>query len=157
MTRLDHPSFLGRFWAKVDKSGPLPTAAPHLGPCWLWTASLNGSGYGQIKGPLRAPVLAHRASYELHGGELVDGMELDHLCSVRRCVNPDHLESVTHRENLIRGNGPTGIASRQTHCVHGHEFTEENTYVPPRGGRQCRECGRRRCKEQYARRMEAAT
>jgi len=70
--------------------------------CWIWTGSLNGKGYGQMywRGRVWA---AHRVSYALLGGPLMDGLELDHLCRNRPCVNPDHLEQVTHRVNVVRG------------------------------------------------------
>lgn len=86
---------------------------------------------------------AHRVAYELTRGPIPAGMEIDHLCRVRSCVNPDHLEAVTRGENLRRGRGKTGA---QTHCKRGHELTPENTYryVNRRGYvcRHCRQCRR---------------
>ena len=83
-----------RFWDKVDKSGD----------CWEWTASRGTSGYGQIRANGR-PVVAHRVAYELTHGAVPEGVELDHLCHNRGCVNPDHLRVVSHKENMenLRG------------------------------------------------------
>ena len=84
--------------------------------------------------------MAHRVAYELTNGPIPDGLELDHLCRVRHCVNPSHIEAVTHRENTLRGTGPIPHRARQSHCKHGHEFTPENTYRLPNGCRHCRTC-----------------
>lgn len=137
-----------RFWEKVNKDAPIPAARRDLGRCWMWTAGLS-KGYGQfivMAGHRGRPILAHRMAWELLRGSVPDGLELDHLCRVRACVNPDHLEPVTSEENIRRGMwGPVANA-RKTHCAHGHEFTPENTYRPPRRPhvRQCRECMRLR-------------
>lgn len=89
-----------RFWRHVDKGGPLPTWAPFLGPCWLWTARASVGRYGQFAIDGRM-VLAHRFSFEMTGS-IPEGFEIDHLCRVPRCVNPDHLEPVSHEENVAR-------------------------------------------------------
>ena len=95
--------------------------------CWLWTGSIDGVGYGRIWNGIKMTG-AHRVVYELLVGPIPDGLQLDHLCRVRHCVNPSHLEPVTCRENLLRGVGVSAKAARQTHCIHGHELTEENIY-----------------------------
>lgn len=125
-----------RFWAKVDKNGP--------NGCWLWTAAKlqgpgGGRGYGVfgIKGKNKP---AHRVAYEILVGPIPDGLTLDHLCRVRHCVNPHHLEPVTNRENVLRGVGITARLHRQTHCKRGHPFDENNTYINPSGYRQCKAC-----------------
>lgn len=116
--------------------------------CWLWTGATYPNGYGHFKRPnLRKTVSAHRGFYELLRGPIPAGLDLDHLCRVRCCVNPAHLEPVTRRENLRRG----GVLERlQRHaaergqaeaCKKGHGMTPENTYVYPNGAhRACRAC-----------------
>src|SRR5690242_14759734 len=96
--------------------------------CWLWTGALDTNGYGQlgITGKSRKP--AHKVIYELNLGEVPIGMELDHLCRVRKCVNPGHLEPVSQYENNRRGFSPPSVNGKKTHCAKGHEFSEENTY-----------------------------
>lgn len=131
-----------RLWAKVNKDGPIPGYRPELGPCWLWTGSTNSHGYGLIKVNGRS-LLAHRATYELMHGPIQPSVEPDHLCRVRSCVRPDHLELLTHRENVLRGMGPTAQHARQTHCLRGHPFSETNTYLW-RTSRHCRACKRKR-------------
>jgi hypothetical protein len=91
-----------RFWPKVDKNGPVPEWDPDLGPCWLWTASTNVGGYGQFSLDNR-PMTSHRFSYSSIVGEIPEGYFLDHLCRVRLCCNPTHLEPVTPQENTLRG------------------------------------------------------
>lgn len=128
---------LVRFWAKVDKNGPVPARKPELGPCWIWR---NGTakGYGRFYVDGKK-VLAHRFCYELLARPIPSGLELDHLCSVRRCVNPAHLEPVTHRVNQHRGTPFIAAQTAQTHCVRNHEFTPENTRIY-RGKRVCLAC-----------------
>lgn len=99
-----------RFWARVDQDGPIPDYAPHLGPCWIWTASINSKGYGNFKWPGNGDgkggkyVHAHQYAYvTLTGKTVPEGYELDHLCRVTRCVRTDHLEPVPHRVNSRRG------------------------------------------------------
>lgn len=105
--------------------------------CWLWTGRVDRNGYGRFS--LGTERLAHRVAFRLFVGPVPDGLELDHLCRSRSCVNPAHLEPVTRRENLRRS--PLTNASK-THCVHGHEFTPANTVVRtrPGSGRDCRAC-----------------
>lgn len=102
---------------------------------WIWTGADNNHDYGQILADGRNQ-LAHRVMYELLVGPIPAGMELDHLCCVPRCIRPDHLEPVTHAENMRR------YGERLTHCAHGHELTSENLYVYPNGRKECRLCRR---------------
>lgn len=123
-----------RFWEKVAKGDPLV--------CWDWTASTVSRGeYGQIHldgGTKRA----HVYSWELANGRRVrPGYFVDHLCGRPICVNPAHLREATPRENTLRGQSWSAHKARQTHCIHGHEFTPENTYYrPDRYGRMCIAC-----------------
>lgn len=128
-----------RFWLKVDKAGPVPEHNPSLGPCWLWTAAADSNGYGTFKVGVKM-VGAHRVAYELLVGPIPDGFHIDHLCRVRACVNPAHLEPVTSRENTLRGVGFSAVNARKTHCPQGHQFTPENTYTQSDGRRRCRKC-----------------
>lgn len=106
--------------------------------CWLWLRATNPEGYGMV-GVGRKVWLAHRYSYVRAGGIIPDGLQLDHLCRVRCCVNPTHLEPVTNCENSIRT--PRIQAARlATHCAAGHPLTDENVYRYNGGARRCRTC-----------------
>jgi HNH endonuclease len=118
--------------------------------CWEWTGARQVRGYGEWRRRL-----AHRVVYELLVGPIPEGLELDHLCRNPACVNPEHLDPVTHRENLARGTGFVGVNLAKTHCVHGHVFDEANTYRPARGDRQCRRCRADRERARQARLREA--
>lgn len=120
-----------RFWAKVNKTDT----------CWLWTASAP-HGYGQIKagGKFVKTLYAHRVAYEMLVGPIPEGLHLDHLCRVTRCVNPKHLEPVTRRENLLRGESPMAKHARKTECLRGHPFSGANLYTTSKGYRCCRIC-----------------
>lgn len=114
--------------------------------CVEWTAGTNGVGYGLFH-PYTTTgnkkVYAHRWSYEQRYGEIPEGLHLDHLCRNTRCVNPDHLEPVTPRVNILRGISDPALNARKALCHKGHPFTPENVYVNPGTGyRNCRECNR---------------
>lgn len=112
-----------RFWQFVSKTDG----------CWMWAGAITLHGYPRFT--MRSgQVQAHRLAYEKVVGAIPEGLELDHLCRVRHCVNPDHLEPVTHAENMRRA------AAAVTHCPRGHAYDEANTYHPPKGGRSCRTC-----------------
>jgi hypothetical protein len=125
-----------RFWSRVSED-------PETG-CWPWRGSMFGNGYGQYASSFTATAMAHRIAYELVVGAIPDGLVIDHLCRNRRCVNPAHLEPVTHRENLLRGDTLTAKNAAKTHCPQGHPYTGLNLYVTRAGRRHCRTCTRRR-------------
>ncbi len=121
-----------RFWTRVDFTDS----------CWLWTGASNSDGYGRFAANRRS-IYVHRYAYEFCVGPIPGGFTIDHLCRVHLCVRPDHLEAVANRINVLRGEGITARAARQTHCKRGHEFTPENTYVRTMPhARQCRACQR---------------
>lgn len=123
---------LVKIMANTDRSGE----------CWIWTASTFVSGYGQVKldGKNRR---VHRVAYELAYGPIPDGLVIDHLCRVKRCCRPDHLEAVTQQENLLRGDTVNAVNAAKTHCVNGHALSGPNVYVNPTSGhRSCRACHR---------------
>lgn len=99
-----------------------------LNGCWLWTRSLNSQGYGKICVGNSETKLVHRVAYEIFKGPIGNGMELDHLCRNPRCCNPDHLEPVSHRENMLRGKTVGAANAIKTHCKNGHELNEANAY-----------------------------
>lgn len=126
-----------RFWEKVD------IREPH--ECWNWTASQVSGGYGQFASESERPRTAHSFAFELtHGVRSTKSAGVRQTCGNRLCVNPAHL-ALGKR------------ADARTHCKYGHEFTEANTYLPPRGSRQCRECVRAASRSYYARKaLQAA-
>lgn len=119
-----------RFWAKV--------VGDDFKKCWLWTGPFKPEGYGKFAVGRKRQYQAHRFAYEDMVGEIPPGLQLDHLCRVRACVNPWHLEPVTNRVNSIRGDGRAGRA-RHTSCQRGHPFDAVNT-IHVQGRRRCREC-----------------
>lgn len=126
------------------------------GGCWLWQGPLSDGGYGRLYVEKGVEVPAHRWSYEHSVGPIPDGLTIDHLCRVRACVNPDHLEPVTMRVNILRGTSPASHNATKTACKHGHPFDEENTYHMPAGGRSCRACQRNAAAAYRARRRAAS-
>ena len=125
------------FWTHVVKTDG----------CWFWTAHTNRGGYGVSGG-----TTAHRVAYRLVKGDIRKGMSIDHLCRNHRCVNPDHLDAVTQRENVYRG-----LAGRiPLYCKHGHYRTAATLRVTSSGGQACRVCDRLRATEANRAKRQAA-
>jgi hypothetical protein len=124
-----------QFYARPDASG-----------CWLWAGYVSRDGYGTVSAGKRMHK-AHRMSYEAFVGPIPEGLDIDHLCRVRNCVNPEHLEPVTRQVNCLRGDTVAAKHAATTHCPQGHEYTPENTYSSKRGERDCRACRRVRNRE----------
>jgi hypothetical protein len=104
-------------------------------PCWVWQLRVDRDGYGRTDGRL-----AHRVSYETHRGPIPEGLTIDHLCRIRACVNPGHLEAVTMAENVRRGESFAALNARKTHCPQGHPLSGPNLMVERNGARRCRAC-----------------
>lgn len=111
--------------------------------CWIFHGAINDMGYGVV-GVQGRNVRAHRITYETFVGLIPEGLDIDHLCRVRACCNPQHLEPVTRAENLLRG----WAIRKGTHCAHGHERTEANTVVAPSepSWPRCRICANERAR-----------
>lgn len=114
--------------------------------CWLWQGCISDGRYGSLKykGRIRR---AHCVTYELSVGPVPDNLELDHTCKVTTCINPEHLEPVTHKVNVQRGDLKHVSGKRyaaQTHCIHGHPYEPHNLYLDKKGHKSCRTCARDR-------------
>lgn len=107
--------------------------------CWPWIGATYNNGYGRMR-QLGKELKAHRVIYKEIKGELDDSMALDHLCRNRACVNPDHLQPVSHRLNCVRGNGPSGLNARKTQCKYGHQLDPVDLDSPTSKRRICVEC-----------------
>ncbi len=121
-----------RFWGKVVEKGT----------CWEWTGGRNQHGYGRhrIGGRAGRKLSAHRLAYAEMVSEIPEGLDFDHLCRNRSCVNPAHLEPVSTRENVLRSTNFIARRAAQTHCLRGHPLSGTNLLVCSDGGRRCRAC-----------------
>lgn len=125
--------------------------------CWLWLAASDSHGYGCFRVSTAVLTKAHRWSWEQLNGPVPEGLELDHLCRTPACVNPAHLEAVTHAENMRRSVTPAAANAVKTHCVRGHELTADNVYHPPKRPHQrhCKACKREDDRRYYRERNAA--
>lgn len=129
--------------------------------CWEWTGAPGSHGYGEFGvggNRYRVLDLAHRWAWLLYRGALPTGCDIHHTCSNRRCVNPDHLEALSHREHASRHGKERGknikiaiVAREKTHCIRGHPFAGDNLRIARNGGRCCRQCARDHAREHYHR------
>ncbi len=127
----------------------LSRVAVELNGCWRWLGYTMPNGYATMRaqGTQR---LVHRMSYQAFVGHIPAGLTIDHLCRNRACVNPEHLEVCSSRENTFRGDSPSAINARKTCCPKGHEYD----YTDSRGRRGCRRCKREKVRQQHRLRME---
>lgn len=130
----------------VEDAAPATVARP----CWVWLGQRDAQGYGVLNHDGKK-VRAHRYAYEHHRGEITPGLEPDHLCKRPECVNPYHLELVTHRENVLRSSNHVAKQAQQTECKRGHPFTPENTRIKKGNKRECRTCHRERERQRQQR------
>ncbi len=123
-------SIIERFEEKINKS--------NSSDCWLWNGKIDPHGYSlfSIQGKWNR---AHRVAYTLFIGPIPKNLTLDHLCRVRNCVNPNHLEAVTIKVNTLRGTSFSVLNALKTHCPHNHPYSESNTYLY-KGERHCKSC-----------------
>lgn len=121
-----------------------------MSECWIYAGQFNSYGYGVVNIGFDK-FMAHRAVYETEVGEIPEGLDLDHLCRVRACVNPEHLEPVTRRENLLRGETIAAKHAAKTHCAQGHELSGPNLRTTPNrpNTRICRTCDNKRRLARY--------
>ena len=141
-------SAMERFSTKVDLIQPSDR-------CWLWAGSIDHKGYGRFwtgstpSNPVAKLVGAHRWLFTQLRHNIPDGMTLDHLCQNKNCVNPEHLEVVSMRVNILRGNNQAAENARKTHCIRGHLFDLANTYIRRSGRRTCIQCEQTRNRRRY--------
>lgn len=135
-----------RYMAARSFTVAASASRPGLGACIEWRGSRLSNGYGAIRVRSHHNQLAHRVAFHLAYGEIPEGAVIDHLCRNRACVNPAHLEAVSNEENLRRGLGYRLRNGMDSSCIHGHEYTPENTYRNPNkpSDIRCRECARAR-------------
>ena len=124
--------------------------------CWDWSGYKTSNGYGQIqavRGGVRHIFMPHRIVYEAVNGAIPEGMEIDHLCRNRSCINPVHMRVVTSKENTLCGFSPAAVNGRKTHCIRGHALNGNNLRMRRNGKRTCNECVRIKHREAYYRKL----
>jgi len=131
----DRKNPIQRFVKKYD--------VDELSGCWVWNTRTTPNGYAKFRTKGKDKQ-AHRWAYEFYIGPIPEGMQLDHLCRVRNCVSPYHLEPVTQQENILRGEGVAAVNAKKTHCLNGHEFTVDSVYQRNDNKRNCIQCARGR-------------
>jgi len=122
--------------------------------CWVWTGCKSGrkDKYGKVKWKGKV-VYVHRLIYEHVRGPISKELELDHLCENTLCANPNHLEAITHKENIHRGKGLAAQNAKKTHCKYGHPLSGSNLYLYSSQGRYCRECCKNRVRKYRQRKI----
>lgn len=154
MNSVPFEAFLEAFPQWADRVAVVPRG------CWVWGASVGGGGYAGAHFQGRRQ-LVHRLAYKVLVESVPDGLVLDHLCRVRHCVNPNHLEPVTQSENILRGDGPAELGQRRalpsdrTHCTNGHELLPETTGVRFGGYVRCLICEREATRRSYQKNLES--
>ena len=133
--KLSPEEFVLRFWSQVERTNT----------CWLWKGPLH-NGYGAVRAWGRSTT-PHRASWEMLVGPIPPALQVDHLCRVRNCVNPMHMELVTGRVNTLRGSSVSAKNAIKTHCPQGHVYDRKNAHVDKTNSRHCRACNRDRARE----------
>jgi HNH endonuclease len=145
MSNIKQTSVIERFNKKyyIDNNG-----------CWIWIAYKDKNGYGIFRDK-SSIIRAHRFSYQYYRGKIPKDLELDHvICQNPTCVNPNHLEAVSHKENILRGNSPSALHSKQTHCQNGHALNKDNIYFNKNANsRRCIICRRKNARDRYYRRI----
>lgn len=134
-------------WTDGDRERLLHKVEKQPDGCWMWTGAVfKATGYGVFNARsddgVWRPHTAHRSAYLMFVGPIPEGFQVDHLCRVRLCANPTHLEAVTQQENNRRSNSRSARQARQTHCIHGHPLSGENLRIKRDGRRECRACAR---------------
>lgn len=129
---IQNPARILRFWTKVTVGLE--------DECWLWSGSLDRKGYGNFSVAKNKSNKAHIFSYVLHYGLFKKGLQVDHKCKIRNCVNPKHLQLLTPKKNNERSSSPSAINAKKIHCVHGHPFDKNNTIRYKDGYRRCKTC-----------------